>query len=183
MTKDEKKISESVLILLKNKNWKDLTLFEIEKKSKVKNFNKLIKNKNNIIKNINKYFDYNLKLEIKNIEQSNNKDMMFEILMMRFDILQRYRKGVLSIFNSFRSRPQDLLFLLPNIIDSIILMVNYTNISQKGVSGQLNIKGILLIYIASFFTWMKDDSISLEKTMITLDKNLDYAGSILSLVR
>ena len=62
-------------------------------------------------------------------------------------------------------------------------MVNYTNISQKGVSGRLNIKGILLIYIASFFTWMKDDSISLEKTMITLDKNLDYAGSILSLVR
>ena len=122
MTKDDKKIVETVLFLLKNKKWKDLSLFEIKKKSKVKNFNKLIKNKkNNVIKNINKYFDYKLKLEIKNIEQSNNKDMIFEILMMRFDILQKYRIGIISIFNSFKSRPQDLLFLLPNIVDSIIL--------------------------------------------------------------
>ena len=30
---------------------------------------------------------------------------------------------------------------------------------------------------------MKDDSISLEKTMITLDKNLDHAGKILSLIK
>jgi len=183
VTKDDKKIAESTLILLKNTNWKDLTLSEIKKKSKVKNFNKLIKNKNIVIKKINKFFDYNLNLEIKNIEQSNNKDMIFEILMMRFDILQKYRKGITSIFNSFRSRPQDLLFLLPNIIDSIVLMMNYTNISHKGVLGQVKIKGILLIYVASFFTWIKDDSTSLEKTMIALDKNLDYAGNILSLIK
>ena len=183
MTKDDKKIAESALILLKSKNWRDLTLFAIKKKSKVKKFNKLIKNKNTVIKKINKYFDYILFLKLKNIEQSNNKDMIFEILMMRFDILQKYRKGVISIFTSFRSKPQNLVFLLPSIIDSIVLMVNCTNISSKGILGQLKIKGILLIYISSFFTWIKDDSISLEKTMTTLDKSLDQAGSILSFIK
>ena len=109
--------------------------------------------------------------------------MIFEILMMRFDILQKYRKGILSIFNSFKGKPQDLVFLLPNIIDSIILMVNYTNVSTKGIKGQLKIKGIIIIYISSFFAWMNDDTPSLDKTMTTLDKNLDQAGKILSFIK
>jgi hypothetical protein len=177
------KIVETVLFLLKNKNWNDLSLNEIKKKSKIQKFDKLIKNKKILIKKINEYFDYKLSLKLKDVEQSNNKDMIFEILMMRFDILQKYRKGILSIFNSFKRKPQDLLFLLPNIIDSIVLMVNCTNVSTKGIKGQLKIKGIVIIYISSFFAWMKDDTSSLEKTMITLDKNLDQAGKILSFIK
>jgi len=177
------KIAETVLFLLKNKNWNDLSLEEIKKKSKIQKFDKLIKNKKTIIKKINEYFDYKLSFRLKNMEQSNNKDMIFEILMMRFDILQKYRKGILSIFNSFKGKPQDLVFLFPNIIDSIILMVNYTNVSTKGIKGQLKIKGIVIIYISSFFAWMNDDTPSLDKTMITLDKNLDQAGKILSFIK
>ena len=183
MMRNDIKIVETVLFLLKNKNWNDLSLNEIKKKSKIQKFDKLIKNKKIIINKINEYFDYKLSLQLKGVEQSNNKDMIFEILMMRFDILQKYRKGILSIFNSFKRKPQDLLFLLPNIIDSIVLMVNYTNVSTKGIKGQLKIKGIVIIYISSFFAWMKDDTSSLEKTMITLDKNLDQAGKILSFIK
>lgn len=183
MTNNDKKIVKTVLLLLKNKKWKDLKLAEIKKKSNIKNFDKLVKNKNTIIKKINKYFDYELSLNSKNIEQSNNKDMIFEILMMRFDILQVHRRGIISIFNSFKFRPKDIIFLLPNIIESIILMINYTNISTKGIIGQLRIKGILIIYVYSFFVWLKDESLSLEKTMISLDKNLDHAGKILSYIK
>ena len=100
MMRNDIKIAETALFLLKNKNWNDLSLEEIKKKSKIQKFDKLIKNKKAIIKKINEYFDYKLSFRLKNIEQSNNKDMIFEILMMRFDILQKYRKGILSIFNS-----------------------------------------------------------------------------------
>ena len=182
MKRDDKKIVETILVLLKSKEWKSLSLKEIKKKSNINQFDKLIKSKKELIKKINEYFDYKLSLELKNIEQSNNKDMIFEILMMRFDILQNYRKGVISIFQSFKSKPQDILFLLPNILDSIILMINVTNISSKGVTGTLRVKGILLIYISSFLVWMKDDTSSLEKTMIALDKNLDQAGKMLGFI-
>ena len=183
MIKNDIKIVETALFLLKNKNWNDLSLEEIKKKSKIQKFDKLIKNKKIIINKINEYFDYKLSLQLKSVEQSNNKDMIFEILKMRFDILQKYRKGILSIFNSFKGKPQDLVFLLPNIIDSIILMVNYTNVSRKGIKGQLKIKGIVIIYISSFFAWMNDDTPSLDKTMTALDKNLDQAGKILSFIK
>ena len=136
-----------------------------------------------LLKKINEYFDYKLSIDSKNLEQSSNKDMIFEILMMRFDILQKYRKAVISIFNSFKKRPHDLLFLLPNIIDSIVMMIGYTNISSKGVVGQLRIKGILIIYTSCFFSWINDNSSSLEKTMMTLDKSLDQAGKIIKFIK
>ena len=48
--KNDIKIVETVLFLLKNKNWNDLSLEEIKKKSKIQKFDKLIKNKKNINK-------------------------------------------------------------------------------------------------------------------------------------
>ena len=183
MKLEDRKIAEATLSLLKRRNWNSLSLREIKLKSKIKSFDKLVDNKKAIIEKLNKYFDYKLILLTKNIEKSSNKDMIFEILMMRFDILQENRKGIMSIFNSFKSQPQDLLFLIPNIIESIILMIGYTNISLKGIIGQLNIKGITVIYFASFVVWLRDDSKSLEKTMKNLDKNLDYAGKVLNFIR
>ena len=145
MTNNDKKIAKSTLLLLRNKSWKDISLKEIKSKSKIKSFDKLIKDKKTIIMKINEYFDYQLSLMSKYIENSNNKDMIFEVMMMRFDIIQKNRKGIISIFKSFKSKPLDLFFLLPSIIESVILMINYTKISSKGIMGQLKIKGIFII--------------------------------------
>ena len=103
--------------------------------------------------------------------------------MMRFDILQKHRRAIISIFNDFKFNPRDSIIFLPNILDSIILMINSTNISSKGFMGQLNIKGIFIVYVSSFYTWTKDETVSLEKTMITLDNNLDKAGKILNFIK
>ena len=183
MTNDDKKIAKIALKLLKKRKWKDLSLLEIKKESKIRSFNQLVKNKNSIIKKINEYFDYELTLASKNIEESNNKDMLFEILMIRFDILQKHRKGIISIFKSFKLEPQNLIFFLPNIIDSIILMIGFTNIPSGGILGQIKIKGVLIIYLSSFLIWMKDETLSLEKTMTNLDKNLDQANKILRFIK
>ena len=121
-------------------------------------------------------------MESKKIENSNNKDMIFEILMMRFDILQQHRKGIISIFNSFKNQPNQLLFLLPNLLDSIILMLEYTKISSIGVMGQIKIKGIFIIYISVFFVWINDNTSYLEKTMTALDNYLNQAGTILKFI-
>ena len=99
--------------------------------------------------------------------------------MMRFDILQNNRIALQTIFNSFKLKPQELIFLLPYLLDSMVSMANYANISVKGLKGQLRLKGILIIYCSTFLIWMKDESNSLEKTMTSLDRNLDKAGNIL----
>ena len=182
MNKDKKLIAETTLLILKNKSWQNISLQEIRKKSKIKSFDLLITKKKNILKIINNYFDLQLSLNSKNIDQSNNKDMLFEIIMMRFDILQIHRKAVLSIFNSLKKNPKDLIFFLKNLIDSIILILSLVKISYEGVIGQIKIKGILIIYISCFIVWIKDDTAGLEKTMTALDNYLDQAGKIIKFI-
>ena len=183
MNNELKKIAEITLKLLSKKSWKILTLKEVKQKTKVKLFDELIKNKQELLNNINSYFDYALSLQIKNLEDSDHKDMLFEILMMRFDILQNNRNAILSIFKSFKHKPKELIFLLPQLLDSIVLIIGYAKISSKGIIGQLKIKIILIIYISTFLVWIKDKNPSLEKTMTALDTYLDNACKIYKFIR
>ena len=47
--------------------------------------------------------------------------MLFEILMMRFDILQNYRKAILNIFDSFIKNPKELVLLIPSKLATLAL--------------------------------------------------------------
>jgi len=173
------KIAQVTLKILSKKSWNYLSISEVKQKSKIKIFDNEIKNKHVLLRNINAYFDHVLSLDVRGIEQSNRKDMIFEVMMMRFDILQNNRKALQSIFNSFKNKPQELIFLLPHLLNSMILMANYANISVRGLRGQLLLKGILIIYCSTFLIWLQDDSVSLDKTMTSLDNNLGKAGNIL----
>ena len=118
--------------------------------------------------------DINLNdLKIKNLDSSNEKDVIFEILMMRFDILQQNRKAILSISNSYKINPEDLIILIPALLDSIILIFKHAKISTKGLNSKIKIKGYFIIYILAFNSWTKDKSNSLEKTMVSLDNYLN----------
>ena len=57
-------------------------------------------------------------------------------------------------------------------------MASLANIKLNGVGGSLKIKGIFIIYIATFFEWSNDQTNSLEKTMTVLDRYLERTSSI-----
>ena len=109
--------------------------------------------------------------------------MIFEIMMMRFDILQIHRKAIIKIFEFFKKKPQELVFLLPSLIESMISMAGLAKIPVAGIKGNLKVKGLLVIYFSSFLAWVKDNSESLEKTMTLLDNHLDRAGKLLSIIK
>ena len=182
MNKDYKKIVETTLKILDKKAWNHITLKEVQIKSKVKKFNLLIKNKKNLLIYINNYFDYKVLSKVSSIETSNYKDMIFEVIMMRFDVLQENRKGVKSIFDSFKQKHKLLLFFLPLLLDSILIMLKSINLPIKGVLCQLKIKGIFFIYISIFFVWLNDETTALDKTMTALDQHLNQANNFLKFI-
>ena len=181
MNKNNIKIATDTLQFLKKKSWNELNLDEILKKSK--NKSKTIKTKNDLLKNINKYVDYLLKKEISTIEKSTPRDMLFEVIMARFDVLQKYRSSFLILFKSFKSNPQKFLILMPTFLESMILMASLADIKIKGINGSLKIKGIFIVYIATFFEWVKDNSKSLDRTMNSLDKYINQSSKILNFIK
>lgn len=183
MKKKLVKLAETTLMILNNKSWSSITFDEIIKKANIneKNFIDKINNKNDVLKNINRYFDLKLKKISKNLDQSTSKDMIFELIMMRFDILQNYRKSILNIFDFFIKKPQQFIFLLPSFIESMILLVSLAKIKSNGIQSNIQIKGLLIVYFSSFLVWRNDNTTSLEKTMTSLDTYLNRANKIINL--
>ena len=180
MNKENINIALKTLKLLKKKSWNEIRLEEIIKNSK-KN-TKSIKTKNDLLRNINRYVDYLLKKETSSIEKSSTKDMLFEVIMARFDVLQKYRNSFLTLFDSYKLKPQKSIILIPSFLESMFLTASLANIEIKGIKGSLTIKGIFIIYIATYLEWMNDTSKSLEKTMTVLDQYLNKASKILNFI-
>ena len=177
-------LAEKTLIFLKKNSWSSLEINDVYSFSKLnkKKFEGKIKRKIDLINNIISFFDHKLVKDSKNIEQSSSKDMIFELIMLRFDILQNYRKQILNIYNSIKSKPQTIVMMLPSFLESMIMMAKISNISLKGIKGSVKIKGLLIIYFSSFLVWSRDNTSSLEKTMMSLDKYLNQAEKLLKVV-
>ena len=180
MNKENINIALKTLKLLKKKSWGEIRLEEIIINSK--KHKKTIKTKNDLLSNINRYVDYLLKKETSSIEKSSTKDMLFEVIMARFDVLQKYRDSFLTLFDSYKLKPQKSIILIPSFLESMFLTASLANIKVKGIKGSLTIKGIFIIYIATYLEWMNDTSKSLEKTMTTLDQYLNKASKILNFI-
>ena len=185
MNKQLIKLAETTLLILEKRSWHSIKIDEVYNKINInkKNLQNKIDNKRDLLRNINHYFDFKLHNITDSIDQSTRKDMIFEIIMMRFDILQIYRKPIIKIFEFFKKKPQELVFLLPSLIESMILMTGLAKIPIVGIKGNLKVQGLLAIYFLSFLVWSKDNSESLEKTMTSLDSHLDRAGKLLSIIK
>ena len=178
MTDKEKRIAQNTLAILKKKSWKVLNFEEVLKNNK--NIN--IKSKIDLLKNINRYVDDALIIKMKKLEISSTKDMLFEVLMARFDILQQNRKSYLEIYKGFKKSPQYFIKLLPSFLESMIITAELAKYNVNGLKGSIRLKGLMMVYFATFFQWLEDKTTSLERTMTQLDKNLDQAEKFGKLV-
>ena len=57
----------------------------------------------------------------------------------------------------------------------MIVTAEISRYNINGLKGTVRLKGLMIIYFFTFFKWMEDKTLSLEKTMTELDKNLDRA--------
>ncbi len=168
-------LAKKTLQYLEKKKLRDINLKKFLTNSKVSGVN----NKIDLILNIYDFFDFKLKKNLVNIEKSSQRDMLFEIMMARYDILNEYRPSIKNIINHFMSRPQEVLKLLPKSVESKILIATLANINLNGIQGVIKIKIIFVLYYITLFTWFNDENESLEKTMSFLDKYLNNIEKVI----
>ena len=175
MNKNKISLAKKTLKYLEKKKLSDINLKIFLSNTRVTDMN----NKIDLILNINDFFDFFLKKNLVNVEKSSQRDMLFEIMMARYDILNEYRASVKNIINHFTSRPQDALKLIPKSVESKILIATFANINLNGIQGAIKIKTIFVLYYLTLFTWFNDENESLEKTMSALDKYLNTIEKII----
>ena len=112
-------------------------------------------------------------------DSSSSKDLLFDILMRRFEAMTKYRIGLSRIATDLGRTPFTALLQLANIRTSMNLTLEAAGISSSGPLGSLRVHGLIAIYIYSLNTWFHDESEDFTKTMAAVNQAISLAEKLM----
>ena len=180
--KDPKvKIIETALNLAAKKGWAYITLADIAKASKLSlaALHEHFEDKSDILAGFSRMVDGRVLAGLgEGDSAASPRDRLFDILMERFEVLNEYRSGLVSVLDSFKSDPKQFVIGLPHVCKSMSWMLEAAGMDTLGLRGAARLAGLSGIYIKNLRVWAGDVSPDLGKTMAALDKDLSRAESL-----
>ena len=182
MQKLQKIVEDIFLKLLLKKDFHEIEIAEIQKKTKIssKKFFQLFKTKEDIIISFFKRIDQNLEKKIKKKGLGNNiKDNLFEICMTRIDLLHPYKKNLHNFYLSFQKKPNLFIKLYKSFFKSMENNLQLSRINLEPIKKNLKVFIFSFLYLSIIYEWFKESSNNNEKIMATLDQRLSLIENIL----
>jgi AcrR family transcriptional regulator len=102
------------------------------------------------------------------------RDRLFDVLMRRFDALQRHRAAVSAILRDAYGDPLAALASLPQFLRSMRWMGEAAGLAMDGIGGALRTKAIAAAWAGAMRSWLSDESPDLSRTMAALDQRLRW---------
>lgn len=103
------------------------------------------------------------------------RERLFDILLERFEFLQRHRPGVLALMQAVRTDPALGLFLYGTTLRSMRWLLAASGVPATGIMGALRVHGLLALWLYALRAWEGDESEDLSATMAAVDRGLDRA--------
>ena len=169
-------IISTTLKLAETIPWHEITIDGIALAEKIKpsTLLEIFPSKLSILDAFNHQLDTEIRQEFASIEKLGSvRDQLFDILMARFDLLNRHKIAVKLIYKE--TVPFDPLasaYGLNSLIKSMELVLNIAGIPTCTLLGFTKTKILSAIFMRSFITWLGDDSTDMAKTMAILDSDL-----------
>lgn len=110
--------------------------------------------------------------------ETSTRDMLFDVLMERFDLANADKPALTSILSTCRTDPKLLLINLPQLGGTVTRILETAGISPYGIKGAFRIAGMTAALLYVMRVWLKDDTVDLSRTMVALDKALDRCENI-----
>jgi AcrR family transcriptional regulator len=108
--------------------------------------------------------------------ESSARDRLFDVLMRRFDALRPYREGLAIVAREGGGVGiADAICGAQRMLRSLAWMLEAAGIGTGGWTGACRVKGLAVVYAATFAAWLRDETEDMSKTMAALDKNLGRA--------
>ena len=109
------------------------------------------------------------------------RDRLFDVLMRRFDALRPYREGLAAVAREGGGvGVAEAICGAQRMLRSLAWMLEVAGISSGGFSGSARVKGLAVVYAATFATWLRDETEDMSKTMAALDRRFARGERILS---
>ncbi len=165
--------------LINDIGWEE---FSIEKLSTIEKIplNDLkvyFKCKYSIVDKFSRMIDKNIesKLRIQDFKDSSKKDILFELIMMRFDEMEGFKGSLVKILDVSKNKPLLISIITKNVMNTMDFFLELSNSYNNYAFDILKKNFLFFIYSITFKTWLSDDTEDLSKTMAELDKLLSTA--------
>jgi AcrR family transcriptional regulator len=182
------RILAAALVCASKKSWAEVTLLDIAEAAGLllADLRGQFDTKDSIIAGLLRAVDDEvLKRAPKRAEGQEPRDVLFDILMTRFDVLAPHKAALKSVH---ASGPADFTLARP-FLSSMHWMLQAAGIGTDGVGGGLRVSGLAMVYGSVFRVWLEDDDAGLARTMAALDRrlrrgertvrNVEQAGSVI----
>jgi len=146
----------------------------------IEELQEVISNKDDILVLFERMVDKKMLAGLSGGGEASAREQIFDALMERYDILNEYRVGLLSVIGSFKSDPKQAVLSMPQVCRSMSLVLEGAGIETSGIAGSLKVAGLTGLYIRCLKVWMDDESIDLSKTMAALDKALGHGEAVIN---
>ena len=136
--------------------------------------------KEDILKEFSSMIDLQVEknFDFKDLENSSTKDNLFELIMLRLELMRPYKKALKNIILVFRSNLSMIKSVSFKILNSLDFYLELTNAYDGSFFDIFKKKAIFFIYTQTFMVWINDDSEEMSKTMSELDKMLSFSEKI-----
>jgi AcrR family transcriptional regulator len=108
------------------------------------------------------------------------RDRLFDLLMRRFDLLQTHRAGVKALLKALPTDPPAALLLACASKRSMRWMLQAAGVTATGPRGEIQVRGLLAVWLWAIRAWERDTSDDLSGTMAAVDKALERAEQVAS---
>ena len=165
--------------LINDIGWEEFSLEKLSTKEKIpiNDLKVFFKCKNSIVDKFSRMIDKNIesKLRIDDFKDSSKKDILFELIMMRFDEMEGYKGSLVKILDVSKNKPLLISIITKNVMNTMDFFLELSNSYNNYAFDFLKKNFLFFIYSITFKTWLSDDTEDLSKTMAELDKLLSTA--------
>jgi AcrR family transcriptional regulator len=171
---DNAKIASAAL-LLATRGWANVTLDAVARKTKIPlgTLKKRFVSSVNLVPVIAEEIDRTC-FAITGKPTGAPHDVLFDLLMARFDLLQKHRLAILAMSEAARRDKKLACALGKATLDSIYRLIAAARLDAP--PRPILAAGLVVIYGWTFCAWRGDKSRDMAKTMATLDRALRWAG-------
>lgn len=172
------KIVESALDLAAKRGWSEVSMAAIAKKSGVSPaaLSEHFDDKTDILIHFGRMIDRRTLARVSPPDpETPMKERLFDVMMERFEILNAYRRGLVSVMDDCLSDPLQAVIGLPYACRSMSRMLEAAGAETAGIQGAARVFSLTVIYVKCLRAWKEDESADLAKTMAALDKALSRA--------
>ncbi len=173
------KLAHAALNLIGKKGWAGCTPAALAKSAKVPlpAAQQFLESPCHALRALTAYIS-RLTLQDYRYEPGNSpRDALFELLMLRFDVLQRYRDGARVLLAAALHEPPLAAALLAALPAQMDAMLDAAHIAPRT---PLHVLGLCGIYTATLWVWQRDMSDDLDRTMAALDGHLRRTEALLN---